>query len=122
MADAVAMQRAAQTAQDGEVDVSLVSPSLAMRPGGSGSIDVIVRNRTDSAIHGEAQLLSPFGSWRQTRPWTAGFAIAAGQAETLRFELSVPPTARPGEQWWAVVKLMYFGRVAYTEPAEVTVG
>jgi len=116
------MQRAVRTAQDGEVDVSLVSPSLAVRPGGSGSIDMAIRNRADSAIHGEAQLLSPFGSWQQTGPWTAGFAVAAGQAETLRFTVAMPATARPGEQWWAVVKVMYFGRVVYTEPAEVTVG
>ncbi|HUA42701.1 MAG TPA: glycoside hydrolase family 38 C-terminal domain-containing protein [Streptosporangiaceae bacterium] len=122
LADAVAMQRAAQTAQDGEVDVSLISPSLAIRPGGSGSIDVAVRNLTSSAIRGEAQLLSPYGSWQLARPWTTGFAVAAGQAETLRFDVAVPPTARPGEQWWAVVKVMYFGRVAYTEPAEVTLG
>jgi alpha-mannosidase len=122
LADVVAMQRAAQTAQDGEVDVSLISPSLAIRPGGSGSIDVVVRNLTSSAIRGEAQLLSPYGSWQQVRPWTTGFAVAAGQAETLRFDVAAPPTARPGEQWWAVVKVMYFGRVAYTEPAEVTLG
>jgi alpha-mannosidase len=122
LAEAEAMQRAARTAQDGEVDISLVSPSLAVRPGGSGSIDIVVRNRAGSAIHGEAQLLSPFGSWQQTRPWTTGFAIAAGQAETLRFTVAIPATARRGEQWWTVVKLMYFGRVAYTEPAEVTVG
>jgi alpha-mannosidase len=121
LAEAEAMQWAARTAQDGEVDISLVSPSLTVRPGGSGSIDIVVRNRADSAIHGEAQLLSPFGSWRQTRPWTTGFAIAAGQAETLRFTVAVPASARPGEQWWAVIKVMYFGRVAYTEPAEVTI-
>jgi len=120
--EAEAMQRAARTAQDGEVDVSLVSPSLTVRAGGSGSIDIVIRNRADSAIHGEAQLLSPFGSWRQTGPWTKGFAIAAGQADTLRFTVAMPATARPGEQWWAVVKLMYFGRVVYTEPAEVTAG
>ena len=122
MAEAAALQRAARTAQDGEVDVSLVSPSLAVRPSGSGSIDIVVRNRAGSAIHGEAQLLSPLGSWGRTRPWTTGFAVAAGQAETLRFTVAMPATARPGEQWWAVVKLMYFGRVVYTEPAEVTVG
>jgi alpha-mannosidase len=122
LAEAESMQRAARTAQDGEVDVSLVSPSLAVRPGGAGSIDIVIRNQADSAIHGEAQLLSPFGSWQQTGPWTTGFAIAAGQAETLRFTVAMPATARPGEQWWAVVKVMYFGRVVYTEPAEVTVG
>ena len=121
-AEATAMQRAAQTAQDGEVDVSLVSPALAMRPGGSGSIEVTIRNRAESAIHGEAQLLSPFGSWLQTGPWSTGFGVAAGDARTLRFQLAVPATARPGEQWWAVIKVMYFGRVLYTEPAEVTVG
>ena len=42
-------------------------------------------------------------------------------SETLRFEVAVPAAARPGERWWAIVKLMYFGRLRYTEPAEVTV-
>lgn len=119
--EVLAMQRAAETALAGEADVSLISPSLVLRPGKSGCLEAAVRNRADSVIHGEAQLISPFGSWRQTAPWTAGFAIEAGSEKTLRFTVDIPATARPGERWWAIVKVMYFGRLLYTEPAEVTV-
>jgi hypothetical protein len=118
--EVLAMQRAARTALDGEVDVSLITPSLAITPGGSGCLEVAVRNRADSAIHGEAQLISPFGSWRRTGPWTTGFEIDAGGERTLTFNVDIPATARSGERWWAIVKVMYFGRLHYTEPAEVT--
>jgi alpha-mannosidase len=117
----LAMRRAAETALDGELGVSLITPSLAIAPGGSGLLEVAVHNRTDSPIHGEAQLISPFGSWRQTAPWTAGFEIGAGGERTLPFTVSIPAAARPGERWWAIVKVMYFGRLHYSEPAEVTV-
>ncbi|MGH3300675.1 MAG: glycoside hydrolase family 38 C-terminal domain-containing protein, partial [Streptosporangiaceae bacterium] len=116
-----AMHDAAKTATAGELDLSVVSPTAVLRPGGAGAVEVLVRNRTGSAVRGEAQLISPHGSWRRAAPWTRGFALAAGAADTLRFDLGAPATARPGEQWWAIVKVMYFGRVLYSEPVEVTV-
>jgi alpha-mannosidase len=119
--DVVAMQQAAETALAGEADVSLVSPALAIRPGGAGAVAVLIRNQTDSVIRGEAQLISPFGSWRETAPWTTGFELAAGGDRTLQFDVRIPATARPGEQWWAIVKVMYFGRLQYSEPVEVTI-
>lgn len=115
------MQQAAETAQVGEADVSLVSPTLAIRPGGTGAVEVLIRNRTAAAIRGEAQLISPFGSWRQMAPWTTGFELASGAERPLRFEVRIPATARVGEQWWAIVKVMYFGRLQYSEPVEVTI-
>jgi hypothetical protein len=33
----------------------------------------------------------------------------------------VPATERPGSQWWALVKVMYFGRVRYTEAIPVII-
>jgi hypothetical protein len=39
----------------------------------------------------------------------------------LRFTVSVPVTERPGSQSWALVKVMYFGRVRYTEAVPVVV-
>jgi hypothetical protein len=119
--EVVAMQEAAETARAGEADVSLLSPTLAIRPGGTGAVEVLVRNRTAATIRGEAQLISPFGSWRQTTPWTTAFALATGDERTLRFEVRNPASARVGEQWWAIVKVMYFGRLLYSEPAEVTI-
>ncbi len=119
--EVLAMQQAAETALDGETDVSLVSPTLAIRPGGADAIAVLVRNRTDSIIHGEAQLISPFGSWRETAPWTTDFELAPGEDRSVQFDVRIPATARPGEQWWAIVKVMYFGRLQYSEPVEVTI-
>jgi alpha-mannosidase len=116
-----AMQEAADTALEGELDLSLISPAAAIRPGGTGAAEVLIRNRTRTAIHGEAQLISPFGSWGQTRPWTTDFALAAGGEATKRFDIAIPAAARSGEQWWAIVKVMYFGRVQYSEPVEVTI-
>jgi alpha-mannosidase len=116
-----AMQEAVETALAGEADVSLLTPTLTIRPGGTDVVEVLVRNRTAAAIRGEAQLLSPFGSWRQTAPWTTGFALPAGEEHTLRFTVQIPAAARVGEQWWAIVKVMYFGRLQYSEPAEVTI-
>ncbi|MGO8955896.1 MAG: glycoside hydrolase [Streptosporangiaceae bacterium] len=115
------MQEAIADALAGEADISLAAEQLALAPGQSGALEVVVRNWAASAVHGEAQLISPFGSWIQAGPWTTGFAVPAGAVSTVQFEVAVPPTARPGEQWWAIVKLMYFGRVRYTRAAEVTV-
>ncbi len=84
-------------------------------------IEAQLRNLAGSAIRGEAQLISPYGSWRQVRPWTTGFAVPAGGGTALRFKVTAPGTARPGEQWWALVKVMYFGRLVYTEAVDVTV-
>jgi hypothetical protein len=115
------MNQAAEDALAGEADISLIAEAITLAPGESGAIEVQIRNLAASAIHGEAQLISPFGSWRQARPWTTDFAVAAGAAEAVRFGVTVPLAARPGEQWWAIVKLMYFGRIRYTRAAEVTV-
>jgi alpha-mannosidase len=115
------MREAADTALEGELDLSLISPTAAIRPGGTGTVEVLLRNRTGTGIHGEAQLISPHGSWPQTRPWTTGFTLAAGAAASLPFSIAIPAAARPGEQWWAIVKAMYFGRVQYSEPIEVTI-
>ena len=99
----------------------MLSPAITIRPGCTGAIEVAMRNQTAAGIRGEAQLISPFGSWHQTSPWTTGFELAAGATSTLRYQVRVPGTARPGEQWWAIVKVMYFGRLQYSEPVEITI-
>ena len=95
---------------------------LRLAPGEAGVIEVTVRNRAASEIRGEAQLISPFGSWPFQGAWTSGFSAAAGAAALLSFDVAAPADARPGEQWWALVKVMYFGRVRYTEPVEIIIG
>jgi alpha-mannosidase len=104
-----------------ELELTLLTPQLRLEPGGGGEIAVRLRNATRSPVRGEAQLVSPFGSWAQTGPWTRAFAAEPEQSVTTGFAVTLPAIARPGERWWALVKVMYFGRVRYSEPAEVTV-
>jgi hypothetical protein len=104
-----------------ELDLALLTPQLRLRPGERGEVAVWLRNTTAAQLRGEAQLVSPFGSWAGRCPWTQGFAAEPGAELTLSAPVTAPPTARPGQHWWALVKVMYFGRVRYSESASVTV-
>ena len=77
--------------------MTLLTPELRLPPGGSGEIAVRLGNATASQIRGEAQLVSPFGSWAQTRPWTQGFTAGPAGDVTLAFGVAVPGhgAARP---------------------------
>ncbi|HEY3734276.1 MAG TPA: glycoside hydrolase [Streptosporangiaceae bacterium] len=110
-----------QQAAGAELDLTLAGQALVLAPGERGELAVSIGNRAGSAIRGEAQLVSPFGSWNSLGPWTLGFSAGPGAAVTLRYPVSVPARARPGTQWWAIVKVMYFGRVRYTPAVLVTV-
>jgi alpha-mannosidase len=104
-----------------EVGLAMLTPELHLAPGGRSELLVRVTNQLASELHGEAQLISPFGSWPLLGPWTQGFSAAPQASTTLRFAVTVPATERPGSQWWALVKVMYFGRVRYTEAIPVLV-
>jgi alpha-mannosidase len=110
------------SASAAEVDLQVLTPELELPPGGRGELLVRVTSRLGSELHGEALLASPFGSWEVLGPWTQGFSIAPGQSTELRFAVSVPQTARPGARWWALAKVMYYGRVRYSEAIGVAVG
>jgi alpha-mannosidase len=51
-----------------------------------------------------------------------GFGVRPQTPMMLRFGVAAPATARPGARWWALVKVMYFGRVRYTETIPVIIG
>jgi hypothetical protein len=104
-----------------EVDVAVLTPELHLAPGGRGELQVQVTSRLASELRGEAQLVSPFGSWPLLGPWTQGFSAVPQASTILRFAVRVPATERPGSQWWALVKVMYFGRVRYTEAIPVII-
>jgi alpha-mannosidase len=110
-----------QEATAAELGLAVLSPSLRLAPGGEGELAIQVTNGLMSEVRGEAQLISPFGSWAALGPWTRGFLVGRGGQEVLRFPVAIPASARPGSRWWAVVKVMYFGRVRYTEAVQVTV-
>jgi alpha-mannosidase len=105
--------------------VTLRPDAVALPPGGRDDLVLRLRNFADSAVRGEAQLLSPYGTWGadvHITPWTRGFAVAPGGTADLRYTVGVRPAARPGGHWWALVKVAYFGRLHYTPavPIEVT--
>jgi hypothetical protein len=101
--------------------VPLLTRDLAVRPSGRGELAVAVINGTVSQIRGEAQLVSPFGSWAAIPSWTLGFSAEPGANLTLRFPVQAPAAARPGQRWWALAKVAYFGRLRYSEPAAVII-
>jgi hypothetical protein len=102
-----------------EVELAVLTPALSLAPGGEDELQVRLTNGLACELRGEAQLVSPFGTWPLLEPWTQGFAVAPQASEILRFKLNVPVTERPGAQWWALVKVMYFGRVRYSEAVPV---
>ncbi len=97
-----------------ELAVTVLTPEITVRPGESAELAVCLASRAAAEIRGEAQLVSPFGSWTAVSPWTRGFAVSPGKEVTLRYHVRVPMTTRCGAQWWTMVKLMYFGRLHYT--------
>ena len=103
-----------QQAATAELGVTADAASLMLAPGGEGEIVVRLASGAASELRGEAQLVSPFGSWARAEPWTQGFALPPGGEQALRYRLRVPAGARPGEETWAVVKVMYFGRIRYS--------
>jgi hypothetical protein len=110
----------------GEADLELLTPALRLAPGQRGELAVRVTSQLASPLRGEAQLISPFGTWRGTGPWTQSVEAGAGPGgeATVRFAVTVPETAEPGWQSWFLVKLMYFGRVRYSRaiPLKVLAG
>jgi hypothetical protein len=112
---------AQQQATAAELDAAPLTAGITVPPGGRGELAVRLANRTRSQIRGEAQLLSPFGSWELIGPWTQGFALGPGEETAVRYGLAAALNARPGGHWWALVKIMYFGRLRYTEAIPLSI-
>ena len=105
-----------------EIGLRLLPAAVAIGAGRAGELSVQVTNRTAAPIRGECQLISPLGTWQLLRPWTRGFAAQPGELLTLCYSVRLPASARPGSHWWALAKVMYFGRIAYSECARIEVG
>jgi len=115
------LMQADYSAGAAEVDLAVLTPGLRLAPGDQGELLVRVSCGLASELHGEAQLISPFGTWEMLGPWTQGFSIAPGASTVLRFAMNAPVTGRHA-RWWALVKVMYYGRVRYTEAIPVVIG
>jgi hypothetical protein len=105
----------------GEADLEVLTPELRLAPGERGELTVRVASHLASGLRGELQLISPIGTWRATAPWTQAVTVPPGGAATASFAVTVPATAERGWQSWLLVKLMYFGRVRYSQAVSLTV-
>jgi hypothetical protein len=108
-------------AEAAESELTCLTSHLELPPGGHGDISVVLANHTASELRGEAQLIASYGSWSATSPWTMGFTAAPGDTSTMTFGVDVPVDARQGQRWWALVKVMYFGRLRYSDPVWISV-
>jgi hypothetical protein len=109
------------TALINEAELELLTPAVGLAPGESGELSVRVTSRLASPLRGEVQLVSPVGTWRASGPWTQPVTVTPGGEATARFAVTVPATAEPGWESWLLVKLMYFGRVRYSDAIRLTV-
>jgi hypothetical protein len=107
----------------GELVVDVLTGAISLKPGESSELRVRVRNTAASEIRGEAQVISPHETWPIVTPWTQGFAVAGGASTEVAFAVDVPYDFAGGT-WWALVKVMAFGRLWYSESValEVAVG
>jgi hypothetical protein len=103
-----------------ELLVELLDQGIAVAPGERASLRLSLRNCVASEIRGEAQVISPYDTWDFIGPWTQGFAVDAGEATIVDFDIAPPPGTPPGD-WWALVKIMYFGRLHYTQSVAVRI-
>jgi alpha-mannosidase len=122
--EALGLMLADANASAAEIELAVLTPELRLPPGGRGEVVVSVTSQLASEVHGEAQLVSPFGTWTMLAPLAQGFSAAPHEPAMLRFEVAAPPTARPGARWWALAKVMYFGRVRYSQaiPLNIVTG
>jgi alpha-mannosidase len=104
----------------GELVAELVTRGVKLRAGEVGAITVALRNQAASEIRGEAQILGPHETWPVISPWTQGFAVGPGDEGRITFTVE-PPFDDAGGTYWALAKVMYFGRLLYTESIEVEI-
>ncbi len=122
LAELLPLLEADLRAATAEIGVRLAPATVILGAGQRGECQVELANRTAAPVRGECQLISPLGTWPMLGPWTRGFAVGPGEVTTLCYPLRLPASARPGSHWWALAKVMYFGRVAYSECARIEAG
>jgi alpha-mannosidase len=104
----------------GELSAEILDPQMALNAGQRMDLRVRLRSHAASEIRGEAQLLSPYDTWPISSPWTQGFRVPPGDESIVTFEVS-PPFDFEGGTFWGLVKVMYFGRMIYTESVPIEV-
>ena len=103
------------------MELAVLTSELRVAPGGSDELLVSVTSGAASELRGEAQVVSPFDTWPMLSPPAQGFTAAPDEPTVLRLEVTAPATARPGSRFWALVKVMYFGRLRYIAAIPVSI-
>ncbi|MGH3186904.1 MAG: glycoside hydrolase family 38 C-terminal domain-containing protein [Streptosporangiaceae bacterium] len=119
--EAIMVMQADYQAGEAEVELAVATQGLELAPGGNGELLVSLTSRLASELRGEAQLVSPFGSWPLFGHPAQDFSVAPQATAVLRFGVNVPADTRPGSRWWALVKVMYYGRVRYSQAVPVVI-
>ncbi|GAA1997384.1 NEW3 domain-containing protein [Catenulispora subtropica] len=109
-----------ETARPTGLEITSITPGVTLAPGERTTLRVGLANRTRGRIDGEAMPVSPWGTWDFIGPYAIGFSLDAGAEDEIEFEVAVPADTAPGH-WWAMVKLMWFGRSQYTAAVPVVV-
>jgi alpha-mannosidase len=104
----------------GELTVEPLTRDVRLTAGETGEIRVSMTNAAASEIRGEAQILSPHETWPAIAPWTQGFIVGPGEDAVVTFAVE-PPFDSAGGTYWALVKIMYFGRLLYTDSIPIEI-
>ncbi|MGJ6963072.1 COG1470 family protein [Streptosporangium sp. G11] len=105
--------RPAPGGRTGLLEVEPAGEGLTLAPGRSGRLTAVLRNHAGFDIRGEAQVISPWGTWDAVRTASHPLEVAAGGGAELHVDVTVPPGTRPGS-WWVLLKCMWFGRLSYS--------
>ena len=97
----------------GRLETRLPEGPIVVTPGSSSEVVATLHSTAGFDLHGEAQVISPWGTWALIKVQSQGFAVPAGGSTELTIPLVVPVDAPAGE-WWLLVKAMYFGQVSYS--------
>ncbi len=119
--EAIMVMQSDYQAGEAEIELAVATQGLRLAPGENGELLVSLTSTLASELRGEAQLVSPFGSWPLFGHPAQDFSVAPQAMTVLRFGVSVPADTRPGSRWWALVKVMYYGRVRYSQAVPVVI-
>lgn len=107
-------------ADPANVEAVLEPAEVRLAPGSRTVVTLRLTNPHPCAVRGEAQLITPYGTWGGPDDELSvdapiqGFAVPAAATGTLSFPVSAAAGARPGAAWWALARVACFGQVAYT--------
>ncbi|MEV0649402.1 glycoside hydrolase family 38 C-terminal domain-containing protein [Phytomonospora sp. NPDC050363] len=110
----------ADTGRATGLTADLATESLILAAGESAAVVARLENGTETVISAELQLASPWGTWDLFPEAIKGATIEPGRTEDVEFPVRVPRGTPPGH-YWAMVKVMWFGRVAYLPTLRVEV-